>query len=238
MHDIMSFQNQFYKFLDIIKKYEVYFKFLVLLIIVFSVVLFVRWNNIPFDVTKPELFAEWAQNQGPNFAITVFIINLLVIVVPFLPNDPIHMAAGLVMPWWQAFLLIHSCSLIGWSINYYLGNKLGADFVNHMIGEENSKKLSKLINNTSAKHLIFLAWTPGVSYDIIGYISGVSNIRFRNFFIGALVGTVPTTLLSIFYGVLTQRFWWVTPFMLAINIIAFLGLSSFILYKFNKKPTD
>lgn len=216
------------------RKYEVYLKVLILVLIVISVYLFVQWYQVPFDITKPQLFSEWASNQGANFTITVFIINLLVILVPFLPNDPIHMAAGLVMPWWQAFLLIHFCSMIGWSTNYFLGKKLGADFVHLMIGEKNSKVLEQNVIKAKPKHFIFLAWTPGVSYDILGYIAGITKADFKSYFIGALIGTIPTTLLSISYGTLTNIFWWITPLMLTINGIAFLGLGSWIVYKSRK----
>lgn len=212
------------------RKYDIYIRLGILIFIFISVYLLVLWMNIPFDITRPELFADWANNQGTSFAVTAFFINLLVILVPFLPNDPIHMAAGLVMPWWQALILLHLCSMIGWTVNYYLGKKLGAGFVHAVIGEKNSLALEKLVEKAKPKHFIFLAWTPGVSYDILGYIAGITNANYKGYFIGAFIGTIPTTLLSITYGALTRQFWWIAPLMLVVNIVAFLGLGSYVIF--------
>jgi len=222
--------------------YEGYTKAILLVLFLFCIYIIINALQIPFDVTNPQLFIEWANKQGPNFALTVFLINWLVIFIPFLPNDPIHIAAGLVMPWWQAFLLIHFCSILGWSMNYYLGKHLGSKFVYGLLGEKHVKNLEEILSKTKKQHFIFLAWTPGVSYDIVGYIAGMTKASYSSYLLGAAVGTIPTTLLSITYGTLTQHYWWVAPLALSINMLSIVGLSGILIYKgrgfFSKTPSN
>lgn len=202
-------------------------------VIIFLVYIVIAWLKVPLDITHPELFVEWSKNQGVSFPVAVFAINFLVIILPFLPNDPIHIAAGLVLPWWEAFVIIHTCSMIGWSLNYYLGKKLGSDFVYRIIGADNVISLEGRLKKMKRWHFIILAFTPGVSYDIVGYVCGMIKADFKGFLIGAFIGTAPTTMLSIYYGTLTRSFWWVGPTMFLVNMFAAVVLVSVISF-YNK----
>lgn len=205
------------------------------ILFIISIGYIISYLGIPVN---PEEFRKWILDPSrSNYAILImFLINLLVIFFPFFPNFIVHIAAGYIFPFWEAFLIIYISSIIGWSINYYLAKKLGRGFVQKLIGDSNMGKLDTHLRKAGILHFALLINIPGMSYDVLGYIAGLIKIPYRAYFFGAIIGAVPSVSVAILQGSITQVFpkLGITLIIAGLLVTAYLASLTYR-YQHNKK---
>ncbi len=77
----------------------------------------------------------------------------------------------------------------------------GRPLVHKIISKKDLKLFDKLLNIGSVKLIVFLLYLiPGVPKDALGYICGISDIKFKDFFILSTLGRIPGVLASAYFG--------------------------------------
>ena len=118
-------------------------------------------------------------------------------------------------------------------MNYFLGRKLGRGFVEEMIGKDTLAKLDDNVRKATLKDFIILIFTPGVSYDVLGYIAGTVKANFRNFFFGAVIGSVVPTIITISVGEVVVENPWIGVLVTVVGIIFSMSYAIYVV-KFRK----
>lgn len=193
------------------------FKALILIVIIVISGIILAGGKVPLN---PENLQTWIAEKGLWGPIILVSINNVAIFNPFIPNQLIHITAGALYGPILAFMLIYPASLAGWSLNYYLGKKLGRNFVGDMIGADNLAKVDGFVKKAKFRDFIVLIFTPGMSYDTLAYIAGVVNADFKAFFLGGAIGSIVPTGISIWIGSITIDQPWIGITLTVIGIIA------------------
>jgi uncharacterized membrane protein YdjX (TVP38/TMEM64 family) len=92
-------------------------------------------------------------------------------------------------------------AVIGTVISFYLAKLLGNDAMNLFFGEEKVRDYKKKLDSGRGLLLAFLIYLiPGIPKDIVSYVAGISDMRFRPFLLVATVGRIPGMLGSLMLG--------------------------------------
>jgi membrane-associated protein len=154
-----------------------------------------------------------------TFGVWTYLIIFLVIfcetglvVTPFLPGDSLLFAAGAFaargsMNILALFVLLSAAAIVGDSVNYWIGHRLGPA----VLQKEDSRVFKKayldqthaFFNKYGGKAIVLGRFVPIVR-TFIPFLAGVGEMRYRQFFtlnvIGGLVWVSLFTFMGYFFG--------------------------------------
>lgn len=191
-------------------------------------------------------FKEYVLSFG-NWAVPVFLLlQVLQVVVFFIPGELVQIAAGYIFgPWW-GFVLCIVGSAIGGIINFVIGMILGRPFVEKLMTKKDNWIIEKLTAiNEGKNHMrrlygaIFLFYLiPGIPKDVLGYICGITSAKFIWYFILSNLARVPAMLLSTIFGNEISNANWPLLILIAVVVCIICILSFFYVKKLKAKTVD
>lgn len=144
-----------------------------------------------------------------NFSVIIFLLlQVLQVVVFIIPGEIFQVAGGYIFGAYYGFLLCIIGSIIGGAVNFYIARILGRPFIDKIISKKDGWLLHKLTEfnedpryEIKLRKLIFIFYLiPGIPKDLLGYICGVTKIRFKEYIIISNVAKVPALFVSTFFG--------------------------------------
>lgn len=128
-------------------------------------------------------------------------VQILQIIISFLPGQQIQFAAGFLFGFWLGYLYSIIGAAIGTVITYYLAKSLGHDAVHIFFGEEKINRFLHKLNSKKGYIIIMLIYLiPGVPKDLCCYAAGLSEIKLKLFLVLSLVGRTPGMMGSLLIG--------------------------------------
>ncbi|MCB2290198.1 TVP38/TMEM64 family protein [Clostridium sp. CS001] len=154
-----------------------------------------------YILKDPNVLKEVILSYG-NFSILVFIfMQVLQVVVFFIPGEFIQIAGGYIFGTFIGGLISLIGITLGSTIAYFISNRYGKPIVENLILNKKIRLFKKILNAGSKNVVVFMFYLiPGIPKDALAYICGVSNISFMNFLIYSTLGRVPGIFISSFFG--------------------------------------
>jgi len=179
-------------------------RILIVLGLTAGVLLLVAWwmfhcNCINLKFLTPAFIRDQVLSFGPwsmLVYIGVYVINTLLI---FPPNAPISLSAGLIFGPVKGAALIMISALIGTSLAFLVARLVERKFLDQFL-QGRWKDVSDKLQNNGFMTILFLRIVPIVPFEILNYLSGLSRIRFKDFFLGTLFGMMPGAIVTGFFG--------------------------------------
>jgi uncharacterized membrane protein YdjX (TVP38/TMEM64 family) len=169
-----------------------------LLIIAISVfaVNFIR--SLGTDSLKVEL--ERAIGNAGVFGILICLgIQFIQVVVAFIPGEVVQVVIGYVYGTLGGGLLTLAGALFSSIFVFYLVRKLGAPFVQAMVGNKDSGRMRFLHNSKNLNSLVFILYLiPGLPKDLFTYVVPLTEIRPRSFFVLSTIARAPAIFASTY----------------------------------------
>ncbi|MGL5616444.1 MAG: TVP38/TMEM64 family protein, partial [Sarcina sp.] len=173
--------------------------FLVIIAIVLGFVLFKYGINHKTIFTNIDEFKEVILSYGSFSFLAFLFIQILQIVLFFIPGEAVQVAGGYIFGPYISFLLCISGAVIGSAITFLVTRKFGKPFLQKICGKDNlwlvkkldSSKSGEKKHNSHRKLIFALYLIPGVPKDLLGYICGVADISLKDFLILSTVGRAP-----------------------------------------------
>ncbi len=152
-----------------------------------------RWTPLGdlLDVERIEALAGDAADSPWSFpiAMTGFVAGSLVAV----PVTLLIAASALIFGPWQGYFYSLAGAVLSAVVNFGIGNALGRDAVRRLAGKR-INRLSKRLSQRGLLTVIALRIVPVAPFAVINMVAGASHIRFRDFWLGTLLGMAPGTL--------------------------------------------
>lgn len=179
-------------------------------------------------------FKEEIANSGSSGILMLLGLQLLQILIPVLPGEPIEFLAGMCYGTIGGMFIIFLGAFLSSFIIFYCVRKFGKNFINTFFGKDKIEKLenSKWFSNPEKIELIlFVAFLiPGTPKDLFVYIAGLLPIKPYRFFLISTFGRFPSVISSTFAGSnVVSGNWWLS---IAAYIITFV-VSGIGLYIYN-----
>lgn len=167
------------------------------------------------------------------WGILVFIgIQILQIVIAFIPGEPIEIVAGILYGMWGGLATCIIGILIGTISVYYLVKLLGKPFVNAFFGEDKLNKFRILNDERKLELITFILFLiPGTPKDVLIYVASLTKIKASRFFTIATLSRLPSVASSVLVGATLGR----GNFILSIVIFLLTGAIGVIGIMFNDK---
>lgn len=128
-------------------------------------------------------------------------VQVLQIIVAFLPGEPIEIVMGM---FYGSFGGLFTCLLgilIGTIIVYLLAKLIGLPFVRLFVKEEDFKKFKFLNNPLKVEMTVFiLFFIPGTPKDALTYLSPFIPMKKSRFFLIATIARIPSVVTSTILG--------------------------------------
>ena len=184
----------------------------------------------------PNEIKDFIQAKGVMASI-VYVIILSLLPLLLFPDSVIVIAGGMAFGLVEGTILTSIGSLIGAAISFFISRKLGQGFVKKLVkkdlvifDKENSQKGFFLI--------LMLRLIPIFPFKIVSYSAGLADVRFKDFAIATVVGSLPGIIVYTNLGDKTTA-WGSSDFYLSIALLIALFLASFVLKKiFASKGED
>lgn len=156
------------------------------------------WFNQTFLKLSPVQIRTWILSFG-WWAPLLYIVLYAVRPVILFPASLLSLAGGLAFGalWGTVFTVIGA--MAGAALSFAAARHLGKSLT-RLEWKGNMKKLQQQLEKRGLFYVLLLRMIPLFPFDLISYLSGVSNIRFRHFIIGTLFGIIPGTFAFNFLG--------------------------------------
>lgn len=179
------------------------------------------------------------RNKGINGWFIFLLIQILQVVISFIPGEPIEVIGGVIYGAFGGLLTCMLGCLIGSMIVYFLSLKIGKSFIKLFLKEKDFNEVKFLKNEKRVEELVFIFYfIPGTPKDIITYLAPYTKIKPLKFFIISTFARIPSIITSTWAGSsISKNNWGLTiGVFLGTFLIALLGL--LIRQKiFNKKES-
>lgn len=165
---------------------------------------------VEFILHLDQYLNEMIQNYGVwTYAILFLIVFIETgfVVMPFLPGDSLLFAAGTFaalgsLDVWLLWLIIFVAAVLGDTVNYWIGNKIGPQAFDQDIRfmkREYLEKTQSFYEKHGGKTIILARFVPIVR-TFAPFVAGVGSMNYRRFFTFNVVGAFLWATIFIFLG--------------------------------------
>ena len=174
---------------------------LVVFIVLITAIVVAIWHtlSIVFEPGGVETLIELITSQGPLGVLILLGMQLLQIIVAFIPGEVVQIAAGMMYgPLWGSVVILVGCVLSSMVV-YELVHKLGAPFVRSMVGEKQLLKFRQFeLSGKFGVTVFILFLIPGFPKDVLTYIVPLSDMNLRTFLLLSTIGRTPGVIISTY----------------------------------------
>lgn len=174
---------------------------LVVFIVLITAIVVAIWPtlSIVFEPGGVETLIELITSQGPLGVLILLGMQLLQIIVAFIPGEVVQIAAGMMYgPLWGSVVILVGCILSSMVV-YELVHKLGAPFVRSMVGEKQLLKFRQFeLSGKFGVTVFILFLIPGFPKDVLTYIVPLSDMNLRTFLLLSTIGRTPGVIISTY----------------------------------------
>lgn len=118
-----------------------------------------------------------------------------------IPSEALLMFAGAIgMDIFDVLIFGGSGLVIGSVIAFFIARRGGRPVVVKIIGEKWTDSVDAWVSKNGTKAILFTRLVPVIPFDLISYVSGVTSIRFRDYFVATVVGAIPRCLFLAYAG--------------------------------------
>lgn len=155
--------------------------------------------SLIFEPDGLDQMIESIQSQGPVGVLILLGLQLLQIIVAFIPGEVVQVAAGMLYGSLFGTLIILLGCVISSSLIYTLVHKLGAPFVRAMVDEKHLVKFYEFERSGKLNLIVFVLFLiPGMPKDVFTYLIPLTNMRMRAFLVLSTVGRIPGVIISTY----------------------------------------
>ena len=174
---------------------------LIAIIVGIPVYLYFRYGDALFGDDFAYRLESYLTLHRKSAAGILMALQVVQVIICFLPGQPIQFAASYMFGIFRGFLLSIAGAVIGVSISFFLAKFLGRDFVELLFDKDKVADYHAKLNSGRGLLIVLLIYLiPGVPKDLVSYVAGISGMKFRPFLIVSTVGRSPGMIGSLLLG--------------------------------------
>jgi len=177
---------------------SLWFKVILLLIVMSVMFIFLRSLNIDFSNLKPEEIKTWVDSLGfwgPFFYILIYIFRPLIL----LPAGITSATAGIIWGPALGFFYLQIAANLSSTIEFLIARYLARDFVASKL-KGKLLELDKKIEKHGFLTVFLIRVIPNIPWDIQNFSLGVTKVKFKDYFLATFIGIMPLSFAIVFFG--------------------------------------
>ncbi|MBQ0040693.1 MAG: TVP38/TMEM64 family protein [Clostridiales bacterium] len=174
---------------------------LILLLIALPIVLYSACKDTLFNLEWLEALPQHLSNNPVRSAIALIGLQIMQIIVCFLPGQPIQIAASYLFGTVGGYFISIIGAIIGAIIVFYLAKFLGSNAVRLLFGKDKVENYRSKLNSGKGLLIVLIIYLiPGLPKDLVTYVAGISDMRILPFIIVSTIGRTPPMIGSLLVG--------------------------------------
>ena len=160
---------------------------------------------------------------GPYAMVVSSILMIFQSLAAPLPAFFITLTNANLFGWWQGCILSFVSSMAGAALCFFIARILGRDIVEKICTKGALKQIEDFFDKYGKKCILVARLLPFISFDVVSYAAGASEMRFKPFLILSAIGRLPGMAGSLLMGNLLEGEHYVgLGIVVVIAVIAFL----------------
>lgn len=195
----MRYGNDYSKY----KRLFAYLKFALLLLFIIGapILLYYRYGAEVFSKDAANTLITYLKANREFAFLLIILIQMLQVIVCILPGQPIQFASSYMFGVIPALILSLIGAIIGTTFTFYISKLLGRDMINLFFDKDKVDDYHRKLNSGKGIMLAGLIYLiPGVPKDLVSYVAGISDMKFKPFIIVSTIARIPGMLGSLLLG--------------------------------------
>lgn len=181
-------------------------------------------------LTLQSHFVNMVHAAGPLGWMVLILLLLAHSFIPF-PLEFAAVAAGATYGFWLGSLLTWIGTVLGGALSFWLSRHYGRPFLEKALNEQQRQWITVHSRNEGAVALLVSRLLPFISFTLVSYAAGFTQVSWLTFMWTTAVGMLPITLMSVFYGANIDNM--PIELVIALPMIAIVAVIAF--YRFARK---
>ncbi len=159
----------------------------------------VKCQCINLNSLTPQAMRDYIQGFGRLAAVVYVIAYVLNTVSIIPPIAPLSLSAGLAFGsvWGAIYLML--AAMIGTSLTFTISRFFGRSLIDRLF-KGKFKNLDEKLEKNGFMAILFFRVIPLVPYEVLNYASGLSKIKFKDYFLATFLGLIPGVVIAAFFG--------------------------------------
>lgn len=201
-------------------------------ILFLSIILVVIYKIYSLNLGSEEI-KNYVQGFG-KIGPLVYIIMFSLVPLTLFPDSVLAIAGGLIFGLFKGYIYTTIGALIGGTISFYISRYWGREVVKKLT-KEKLDKVEEMINNRGFIIIFILRLIPLLPYDVISYGAGLTAVKYKDFLLATLFGTIPGILVFTNLGAQTVNIGSNSFYISVALLILLFIISIFLKNKFISK---
>jgi uncharacterized membrane protein YdjX (TVP38/TMEM64 family) len=175
---------------------------------------------------------------GVGGPLLILVLALLHSVV-FYPAEIVDAAAGYAYGFWAAMALVMAGWLLNGLVCWAIGHRVARPLLDRWFGEERFERAERSIERGGATLLIAMRLIPILPFSIVSYAAGAARVPLWRFVWTTLVGYLPITAISVYFGTRLEGLSLTDPLVLgsALALLALLGAGHWVMRRQTRRSS-
>ena len=170
------------------------------------------------------LVETWVRKVGVLGWLAMFGVQMLQVVIAFIPGEPVELIAGALYGAAGGLALCTLGCVTASALIFLLSKRLGKSVLDSLFGAEKVKDWKWLYDSQRMELVTFILFLiPGTPKDMLTYVVGVTNMRVGKFLLISSLARIPSVLSSTMIGSSLRQGNWVLTLVVFI-ITAVIGV--------------
>ncbi len=137
--------------------------------------------------------------QDNPLAPLIYVLIYIGGVILALPGTALTLLAAPIFGFWQGLFLVVIGSNIGCHLTFWIARWLGGDVIQKFIKSDTFlEKASKQIEKNGLVFMLYVRLIPLFPFNGINYLSGLTNVTYKDYALGSLFGMIPGTVVYVY----------------------------------------
>lgn len=208
----------------------------VILLIVITLSWFLVWH---FDLRESvrSLAAGDTTLEGVS-TIIFFILAYIALIISLVPSAPLNIVAGVLFGPILGTFYTWLAVMVGGSISFLLARKFGENFVERLLKNKSPllDKYNDKIANDGYEIILLFRIIPFFPIAGFNYAFGLTRMKFKTYFWGSAIGTIPGIFILTYFGETISDFSW-HKVGVSVGLLGIMALASWN-YKKSRKGNE
>lgn len=176
-------------------------------------------------ISEPDEFRTWVDSHGIYSRMAFVAMVVFQVIIAVIPGEPFEIAAGYAFGAVEGTLLALLGAAIGSILTFGLVRRLGLRLIRVFFSDEQINSV-RFLKSTEKRDFIFLIvyMLPGTPKDLLGYVAGLTDIRFPVFLLICTLGRIPSVVSSTVGGdALGSENYWAAAIIFAATLVISAG---------------
>lgn len=143
----------------------------------------------------------WVRKVGVLGWLAMFGVQMLQVVIAFIPGEPVELIAGALYGAAGGLALCTLGCVTASALIFLLSKRLGKSVLDSLFGAEKVKDWKWLYDSRRMELVTFILFLiPGTPKDMLTYVVGVTNMRVGKFLLISSLARIPSVLSSTMIG--------------------------------------